>query len=112
MRAPRTSSHDEALRISRSPMQVIVEEALQDGLQGFRGGYISNLAIMKRVTLAGIKPPAAHSIRTLLEGMGYVEVGKSQKVFMMEDSLAHPIIYVNSSNLTLEGYGKAQGYEI
>jgi hypothetical protein len=111
VRAPRTSSHDEALRISRSPMQIIVEEALQDNLQGFRGGYVSNLAVMKRVAAAGVKTPAAHSVRTLLESMGYSELGRAKQAYMLEDMVTRPIIYVNDGTLTLEGYAKAQGYE-
>lgn len=111
VRAPHTSSHNEALRISRSPMQIAVEEALQDDLQGFRGGYISNLAVTKRVYAAGVKAPAAHSIRSLLESMGYHELGRSHRCYLTEDMVVRPIIYINDGNLTLEGYGPAQGYE-
>lgn len=111
VRAPRTSSHAEALRISRSPMQVVIEEAIQDNLQGFRGGYVSNLMVIKRVTATGIKPPASHSIRVLLESMGYSELGRANQCYMHEDMLARPIIYVNNHDLTLDGYPTAQGYQ-
>lgn len=111
VRAPHTSSQEEALRISRSPMQVVVEEALQDELQGFRGGYVSNLMVTKRVTAAGIKPPSAHSIRVMLESMGYIELGRAKTSYMLEDIATRPIIYANNGSLKLEDYAKAQGYE-
>lgn len=112
VRAPHTSSHDEALRISRSPMQVIMEESLEDNIQGFRGGYISSIALTKRVTSLGIKAPAQHSIRSLLEQMGYTELGRAKQSYVFEDITARPVIYANDPALKLEDYGKAQGYEM
>lgn len=108
--APETSSYKEALRISRSPMQIVVDEAVEDNLQGFRGGYVSTFALIKRVTAAGIKPPSSHSIRTLLENMGYKELGRAVAIYPFEDLVSRPIIYANDDSLTLEGYGDAQGY--
>jgi hypothetical protein len=111
-RAPETSSRDEALRISRSPMQVVAEESIQDGVQGFRGGYISSIALTRRVVATGVKAPSAHSIRSLLEGMGYSELGRAVEIYPFEDITSRPIIYTNRRELTLQGYGRAQGYEI
>lgn len=109
--APETSSYAEALRISRSPMQVVVEEAIQDEMQGFRGGYVSNLAVIRRVAANGIKTPSAHSIKIMLESMGYAEIGRAKQTFLLEDISTRPIIFVKDPTLKIEDYGKAQGYE-
>lgn len=111
VRAPKTSTHDEALRISRSPMQVAIEEAIQDDIQGFRGGYVSSIAIARRVVATGVKTPSGHSIRTLLESMGYSELGRAAACYPFEDITARAIIYANANALTIDGYGKAQGYD-
>lgn len=110
VRAPKTSSHSEALRISRSPMQIIVDESVEDGIQGFRGGYVSSIALSRRVVAAGMKPPSAQSMRAMLEGMGYHEMGRAPTVYNFEHLTDRPIIYGNSGKLTLEGYAQAQGY--
>lgn len=111
VRAPHTSSYDEALRISRSPMQVAVEEAVEDNIVGFRGGYVSSLAVTRRMSNLGIKTPSGHSIRTLLESMGYHELGRALACYPSEDLTTRAIIYANNRALDLAGYGKAQGYE-
>lgn len=110
VRAPHSSSHNEALKISRSPMQVIIDDALEDQLQGFRGGYISSIALTKRVTAANMKAPAAHSIRSLLESMGYFELGRGLVPYQYEDIMTRAVIYARDRSLTLEGYPVAQGY--
>jgi hypothetical protein len=110
VRAPKTSSHNEALRISRSPMQVIVEESVEDGLQGFRGGYVSSIALSRKVVAAGMKPPSAQSMRAMLEGMGYHELGRALSAYVFEDLTNRPIIYANQGSLTLENYAQSQGY--
>lgn len=110
--APETSSHDEAIRISRSPMQVAVEEAIQDNMQGFRGGYVSSIAVTRRMHALGVKSPSGHSIRTMLESMGYVELGRSATCYPFEDASAKPILYANDMNHTLQGYSMAQGYDL
>lgn len=109
--APESSSYQEALRISRSPMQIVAEESIQDNVQGFRGGYVSSLALIRRVIAAGIRTPSNQSVRALLESMGYAELGRALECYPFEDITNRPIIYANSTELTLEGYKVAQGYE-
>ncbi len=111
VRAPHTSSYGEAIRISRSPMQVIIEESVEDGAQGFRGGYISSIALSKRITANGMKAPSSNSMRVLLESMGYSELGRATENYPFEDLIARPILYGIRSDLPLDGYSAAQGYE-
>jgi len=91
-------------------MQVIIEDAVEDGVQGFRGGYVSSLAVVKAVSKVGMKSPAAQSIRSVLENMGYRELGRAPCAFVQEDLLAKTIIYANERRLKIEGFGPAQGY--
>ncbi len=108
--APESSSHFEALRVSRSPMEIVIEESIADQLQGFRGGYVSSIALTKRMVATGIKAPSSHSIRTLLESLGYWELGRAEKPYMQESILDRTIVYVCNGTATLEGFAVAQGY--
>ena len=111
VRAPHTSSYEEALRISRSPMQIIIEEAIEDGLPGFIGGYISSAAVLNRVAAIGVKTPGTSSIKTLLETMGYHELGRGKKCYLTESLTNRSVIFANRPELSLDGYARAQGYE-
>ena len=111
MRAPRTSSHAEALAISRSPMELIIAECVADGLAGFRGGYVSTLAVIMRSKAAGIRSPNTRTVQTCLEKMGYTAIGRAVRPYIQEDVNNRAEVYGALATLTLEGYGPAQGYE-
>lgn len=111
MRAPKTSSHDEALRISRSPMEVVIQECIDDGLCGFRGGYVSTIAVIQRSKASGIRSPNTRTVQACLEGMGYVSIGRSPRAFMQEDVNNRTELFSLLSSSKVEDYGKAQGYE-
>lgn len=111
VRAPETSSHAEALRISRSPMEVVVADCIQDGVCGFRGGYISSLAVLNKARTAGIRSPNTRTVQICLENMGFVHIGRADKAFMQEDVSLRAELYGTLSSLTVNGYGLAQGYE-
>lgn len=111
IRAPRTSSTDEAIRISRSPMEVVIADSVADGIPGFRGGYISSIAVAHRVKLSGIRMPGSRSIESCLEKMGFMQIGRAIRPYAQEDVNNRAIIFSNSVNLPIEGYGYAQGYE-
>lgn len=111
VRAPETSSHAEALRISRSPMEVVIHECIEDGVSGFRGGYISSLAVIKKARAAGIRAPNTRTVQSCLETMGYVSIGRAPRAHMQEDVNNRTELFGTLSNMNVEGYGKAQGYE-
>lgn len=111
VRAPFTSSYQEALQITRSPMEVLIAECVDDGLQGFKGGYVSNLAVLKRCKSAGIHRANSRAVQTCLENMGYVKLGRSVCPYIQEDVENRADIYGTASNLALETYGRVQGYE-
>lgn len=110
-RAPKTTSYEEAIKLSRSPMEVEIEEAINNGMPGFRGGYISSIAVKKRCKEAGIRTPSFTAIKTCLEGMGYIELGKSYRAYAQDDVDKKPLLFGEVSTLDPNAYGLAQGYE-
>lgn len=111
VRAPETSCYLEALQISRSPMEIVVADCVADAVQGFRGGYISTTAVIQRAKAAGIRQPNVRTVQTCLENMGFVHLGRGLRAYMQEDLNNRSEIYATRSDLTVEGYGRAQGYE-
>ena len=111
IRAPKTSSYKEAIRISRSPMEIIIHDCVEDGMPGFRGGYVSTLAVLSRVKAAGIRAPSSRSLEACLEKMGYILLGRASRPYIQEDVNNRTNIYANMSNMDLNAYGAAQGYE-
>jgi len=111
VRAPETSSHAEALSISRSPMEVVVSECVADGVSGFRGGYVSTLAVSTRCKASGIRTPNTRVVQTCLEGMGYVHLGRAARPYIQENINNRTEVYATLSNLDVNQYGIAQGYE-
>lgn len=110
-RAPHTSSHNEALQLSQSPIEVLVADCVLDGLPGFRGGFVSVLAVMTRIKASGIRNPTITVVKSILAKMGYIEIGKANRAYMQEDVANKTTLYGIVSNLNLADYGRAQGYE-
>lgn len=112
VRAPRSSSYDEALKQSRTPMEIIIEESVQDNLPGFVGGYVSVIAALNRCkAVGGMRNPNSRGVEQCLEHMGYVALGRASRPYMQEDAKARATLYGKQSNLLIDAYGHAQGYE-
>jgi molybdate-binding protein len=111
VRAPETSSHKEALRLSRSPMEVIIADGVADAISGFRGGYISVVSVVNRCKAAGLRNVTAKAVTTCLEGMGYNSIGRAMRAYLQEDTQHRSELYSLLTNTTVDGYGRAQGYE-
>lgn len=111
VRAPQTSSYVEALSISRSPLETIISDCVLDGVTGFRGGYVSTLAVVAKARAAGIRSPNTRTVQNCLEHLGYVHLGRAVRPYMQEDVNNRAEIYGALSTALVEGYGRAQGYE-
>jgi len=111
IRAPKTSSYNEALQRSRSPMEVIIAECVEDDVCGFRGGYVSTIAVIKRAKAAGLRSPNTRTVQTCLEKMDYIPLGRAVRPHAQEDPTNRTELFANASHLTVQGYGRAQGYE-
>lgn len=115
MRAPATSSSDEAARISISPIQRAITEAVEDQIAGFRGGWLSSISIAKRVREVGaargnISPPLIGSI---VEKMGYVSCGRGARGYFQETSTAQPergYLWYLGYAADVNAFGPAQGW--
>lgn len=109
--APDTSSKDEAIKVSRSPIERAILNAVHDGLPGFRGGYISTLAVAKRVREVGTRPPGQATIERILEAMGYHSAGRAGRAYGQESMVEKPEIFTVIKGMPVEAYGRLQGYE-
>lgn len=71
-RAPRTSSTDEAIAQSLGRVEQEIMEAVEQGLPGFAGGWISSIQVDKlidKIGRGGAVPPNRR--REMLQGLGY-----------------------------------------
>lgn len=111
MRAPKTSSTDEAQRISRSPHETAILNAITDGVQGFRGGWIGSVAAAKRFKALGLRLPGEQSLTAIVERLGYHHIGRAGRAFVTEDPEARSELFAVQPGVSIAGYGAAQGYE-
>jgi len=110
MRAPKTSSYNEALAISQSPMELVITECIADGVPGFRNGYVSTIAVKIRCKAAGMRHPNTRTVQTCLEQMGYKAIGRATREHFQEDINSRTELYSSQPGMNVEGYGAAQGY--
>lgn len=111
LRAPKTSSHNQALMISRSPMEVVINNCIADRIAGFCGGYISTIAVINKSKAAGMRTPSSRVVQNCLETMGFVSIGRSLRPYLQEDVSNRTELYGTVTGIGIEGYGRAQGYE-
>lgn len=111
VRAPETSSHAEALQISRSPLECVIAECVADNATGFAGGYVSTLMVINKARAAGLRAPNSRTVQQCLEGMGYVFIGRGERAYFQEGPEQRSDIYAIRSDMTVAGYARAQGYE-
>lgn len=109
-RAPNTSSMVEARRVSRGPIEIVISNAIEDGLPGFRGGYVSVLAIMKRLRETSMRTPAMRTVQTILEQMGYHDIGRATRPYGQESLVERSQLYAIMRELPIAHYGRVQGY--
>lgn len=69
---------------------------------------------MKRLrevgAVRGNVPP--HAVRTVLESMGYREVGRQARPYLQEDKDAMGVLYWKGGDMVdVADYGRVQGYE-
>ena len=113
MRSPWTSSMNEAFKQTRSPLEKLIAEAVDDKLTGFRGGYVSVAAVLSRAKQVGqMRMPSAKQVGMILDAMGYRHLGRAVNMVFQEDNNSRPDIYAEADKvLAVEGYAAAQGYK-
>lgn len=110
-RAPETSSHAEAIQVSRGPIEVTILNAVEDGLSGFRGGYISLLAVMNRLRQLGGRQPLQSTVARILEQMGYNNIGRAPRAFSQENMNERTQVFALMKDMPVAMFGRLQGYE-
>lgn len=111
MRAPNTSSAAEAIVHNRSPLEQMILHAIEDGLPGFRGGWISTLAVISKAKALGMRPPAASTVKTVLEAMHYHSAGRAVRPYFQEDKDTRTDVYCVTPGANPGHFGRSQGYE-
>lgn len=112
MRAPDTSSTAEALLVSQSPIERTIRESLEDDLPGFRHGWISSIALTKRLRATGAvgRAPTPATIASIVEAMGYVSCGRAPRMYMQESPDARADLYHFGGFADVNVFGPLQGY--
>lgn len=112
MRAPMTTSTAEAVRQSRGPVEVAILEAIEDGLPGFRGGWISSLAVANRLRGTSVKHVSPKTLGAILEALGYHAIGRAPRPYFAESKDHRADLYSVDRNARVEWFGQMQGYEV
>lgn len=111
-RAPTTTSTAEAIDLSRGPVERLILEAVEDGISGFRGGWISATAVLNRIKVTGaVRAVSPQTVATIIEGLGYVSCGRAPRPYFQEDRESRPYLFHFGQRADMEGYGRLQGYE-
>ena len=108
-RAPVTTSYEEALKISRSPLEILLDDKLKSRERGFRNGYVSLHVLNKVIHSSSLRnKPAEYTVRKLLEDKGFVEIGETPYPIPGEDMSQPSTIYAISEDMLPENYEAAQ----
>lgn len=110
MNAPNTSSHAEVIRCSMGPVERMIHEAVEDEIQGFKGGWVSAVAVRKRMTELGLRTLQAATVEKIITEMGYHMIGRSVKPFPEEDMKMRSTLFNLSGSADVGLFGPLQGY--
>ena len=125
MRAPDTSSTEEAIETSRGGIEQEVLEAIDEGRPGFAGGWVSSMALDRLIKdRRDEKRKTPNKRRLLLEGLGYIlhpaltsgrvnivipQEGGKPRLYIKEGHVAQQ--NVSTAGEVVKLFIKAQGYE-
>lgn len=108
-RAPKTSSYAEVIRIGRTPLEILIDEKIENKERGFRAGYISWPMLLKAVQQSSMRfKPPEYALKSVLETKGYREIGYTPAPVGGEDILKPSLLYACNDGLTPENYEIAQ----
>lgn len=114
MRAPKTTSTLEALRQSRSTIEQLIHECVDDMQAGFRAGWVSTLAVAAQMKQHGMRAVAPKTISMVLEQMGFKYIGRAPRAYFTEDAHSRSTLYHinrNKDATDVVMFGREQGYE-
>jgi hypothetical protein len=121
-RAPKTSSTDEAIEYSLGGVEQQVLEAIGEGRKGFRGGWVSSMALNELIeSLPRGMQPALNKRREVMRSLGYdyhpgLSEGRVSRIIMSEQGKPrlyvkrdHPAAMLTGMDNIIRGYEAAQG---
>lgn len=112
-KAPWTTSYDEAIELTRSPLERVIHEAVADELPGFKGGWVSVTAVMQRCRATGtVRNVTSAAVSTVLENMGYVNCGRAPQPYFNEDKDSRSTLYFKGAVVDVQYYAMMQGYGV
>lgn len=104
-RAPKTSSYEEVIRIGRTPLEILIDNKVENGERGFRNGYISWPMLLKAVEQSSMRyKPAEYAVKAVLEGKGYFELGYTAQPVGGEDMMKGSLIYGKDPSMLVANY--------
>ena len=110
-RAPHTTSTTEAVEASRSPVEQLIINAVDDDQPGFRRGWISTTALGRLAKEQDVKLPGPSKIGEIIAKLGYRKIGKAGQCYFTENRATRPTLYHRDATSRLATYATDQGYE-
>jgi hypothetical protein len=111
-RAPETSSTREAIGASMGNYEQEILEAVAEGRDGFRNGWISSVALTKLEEQKRLRTNRTRR-KAGLESLGYVEIGRSP-ILIMAEGAVRPTLYVRrdmkNGDTSVAAYLMSQGF--
>lgn len=113
MRAPKTTTTGVAIEKSLTGNQQIIMDAIEDGEAGFRNGWASSTAILRKLEAERVKPlPITNTVSKMMAELGYRLIGRATSPIFEEDRSKPRLYYKGqiSPEGRTEAYRQAQGY--
>lgn len=110
MRAPDTSCLSEVIKHSMSPVERLVTESIEDGLPGFKGGWVSSTMVQRLMVERGLKSMAPATVDKIIEEMGFTNMGRATRIYMEESAKLRPSLFHVDGSGDVEHYGSMQEY--
>lgn len=109
-RAPITSSTEAAIGKSMGPVEAEITEAVEGGVAGFRGGWVSSNALAKMLRDRGVRISRI-KLASIMSDLGYHEWGRAPRAVMCEDALRPKLWFKGDpASVDFEGFLSAQAY--
>ena len=105
-RAPVTSTTHEAISANAGSLEQEIQEAVEQGLPGFSGGWVSSVWLERLLERLGMARRVSHSKRKqILEQMGYsyhpaLKEGRVNNSVLPDN--AKPRLFIHSSSLAMQ----------
>lgn len=106
-RAPVTSSKNEAIIQSRGRVEQIIAQAVDEGVPGFRGGWLSSVRLAELLKSEGVRV-SPHALSKAFVGMGYHLIGRTG--ILPDENYKQPNVYSLKKTAEIFNYPIDQGY--